>query len=384
MSSVAPDRFARNWPLLRSVIRRDGGLRAAIDDRGEDDIAGFCEFVHVNHLREPWHAALTAEDAATAIPRKQFGRLERYMERRRRRSGELIDLLGEVVQRLDGAGVGVMLLKGPHYASRFYGGPAMRQYDDLDVLVRPRDLDRATRVLSELGFEQVGRRPVLESAVRHFEHAILLQRDGDKLDLHWAIRTRPGFRLDGERLWRQARPFEIRGLRCLVPSDEDILLSIALGIAEDLEQGGVKLKPFCDLYRAVEAIGPDLSWPAFFDARRDDGTLLLVVNVMTVFGRLFDAESEIPALGAALARHRGLVAADSADRAMELVAAPRGAPIGRVWFARCIDCNPIRYHAWQGLAFVFARSFPNRVPRGATVRAVLSSLLRPGRGGRTR
>src|SRR5260370_14163846 len=45
------------------------------------------------------------------------------------------------------AGIGALVVKGPALAMQAYGDPAMRSYGDLDLLVRQRDIRRATELL---------------------------------------------------------------------------------------------------------------------------------------------------------------------------------------------------------------------------------------------
>lgn len=48
--------------------------------------------------------------------------------------------------------IGALVVKGPALAVRAYGDPAMRSYGDLDLLVRQRDIRRATGVMSAAGY----------------------------------------------------------------------------------------------------------------------------------------------------------------------------------------------------------------------------------------
>jgi hypothetical protein len=61
--------------------------------------------------------------------------------------------LFRVLERFASAGIGALVVKGPALAVQAYGDPAMRSYGDLDLLVRPRDIRRATEVMLEAGYE---------------------------------------------------------------------------------------------------------------------------------------------------------------------------------------------------------------------------------------
>jgi len=60
--------------------------------------------------------------------------------------------LFRIVDRFASEGIGALAVKGPVLAMQAYGDPAMRSYGDLDLLVRQRDIRRATELMSAAGF----------------------------------------------------------------------------------------------------------------------------------------------------------------------------------------------------------------------------------------
>jgi hypothetical protein len=66
-----------------------------------------------------------------------------------RMTAELFRVLAQFVS----AGIGALVVKGPVLAVRAYGDPAMRSYGDLDLLVRQRDIRRATELMMDAGYD---------------------------------------------------------------------------------------------------------------------------------------------------------------------------------------------------------------------------------------
>src|SRR5258708_32232918 len=60
--------------------------------------------------------------------------------------------LFSILDRFTAEGIGALVVKGPVLAVQAYGDPAMRAYGDLDLLVRQRDIHRATELMSAAGF----------------------------------------------------------------------------------------------------------------------------------------------------------------------------------------------------------------------------------------
>jgi len=61
--------------------------------------------------------------------------------------------LFRILEKFRGVGVESIVVKGPVLSMRAYGDPGLRQYVDLDFLIRARDLVAATRALNEFAYE---------------------------------------------------------------------------------------------------------------------------------------------------------------------------------------------------------------------------------------
>lgn len=61
--------------------------------------------------------------------------------------------LFRILDRFTSKGIGALVVKGPVLAVQAYGDPAMRAYGDLDLLVRQREIRRATELMIAAGYE---------------------------------------------------------------------------------------------------------------------------------------------------------------------------------------------------------------------------------------
>lgn len=92
-----------------------------------------------------------------------------------------------LVATLEARGIRALVLKGPVLAEELYGDPALRAYDDIDVLVMPDDLAEAVQVARSIGWTQGGPAahdgalPQLHHHLRHDTGALPV------LELHWRI-----------------------------------------------------------------------------------------------------------------------------------------------------------------------------------------------------
>jgi Uncharacterised nucleotidyltransferase len=60
--------------------------------------------------------------------------------------------LFRILDRFTSEGIDALVVKGPVLAMQAYGDPAMRSYGDLDLLVRQRDIRRATELMCAAGY----------------------------------------------------------------------------------------------------------------------------------------------------------------------------------------------------------------------------------------
>jgi hypothetical protein len=82
--------------------------------------------------------------------------LVKLQELRRSHAVFALQLTGELFRVLECfavTGIDVLLTKGPALSVRCYGKPDMRQYGDLDLVVRESDIRRATQAMVDLAYE---------------------------------------------------------------------------------------------------------------------------------------------------------------------------------------------------------------------------------------
>jgi Uncharacterised nucleotidyltransferase len=153
---------------------------------------------------------------------------------------------------LERGGVEPLALKGPALAVTAYGALALRQFTDLDLLVRKSEVGQAAGILLKEGYAP-GRGYGLADLGRPGAFEIALTRAGalTEIDLHWRLMP-PYFplALDGEDLWRRAVRIEIEGaaVRTLAPADHLLYLC-----AHGAKHGWQALGGICDLAELIRA-----------------------------------------------------------------------------------------------------------------------------------
>ncbi|HAL92803.1 MAG TPA: hypothetical protein DCM68_07250 [Verrucomicrobia bacterium] len=146
------------------------------------------------------------------------------------RNIQLLALLGEIQQALEGAGIPWISLKGPVFTEQYTGGLRLRASSDLDVLVRPGDAEKADRVFRSLQITSA--HPVRPCAswlgVRKHEHPYQSKSPRYLVELHWNLTGGCYDVVDLETAFSRSRRTRLESGIFPVLSREDALLFAAM------------------------------------------------------------------------------------------------------------------------------------------------------------
>lgn len=181
--------------------------------------------------------------------------------------------LGEVLTRLERAGVETMLLKGRGLAERLYKDPSERPSVDIDLLVRPKDLEPAGSALEGLGYEPF-RPELFRRSHFHLPYVLRNSRWPTIVELHWDVTFRDApIRFDLSGWWADGIRTELQSGPVLLPSREHELVYTSFHGAN---RGGLTLRDLGDIAR-LRTYDPDrLSWNRAFDIALEAGCLSFV------------------------------------------------------------------------------------------------------------
>ncbi len=187
-------------------------------------------------------------------------------------TGELIKLL----DFLDGHGIWAIPLKGPTLALRAYGDIGLRQFSDLDILVRQSDVTRISELLIERGFTP--HQPLTlaqEAALQRFDCSCnFISKHGVALDVHWGLVDRHhGFAIDTESFFERLELVTVNGRELRTLATEHLLIFLCLhGFTHFWE----RLSWICDV-AALIASGREIDWKLLVQTAKANGTLRILL-----------------------------------------------------------------------------------------------------------
>jgi hypothetical protein len=173
----------------------------------------------------------------TSVPPKPQQFLRDYAQKNSAFNLLLTGGLLRVLKVFEANGITGLPYKGPATAVRVYGNLQHRQFGDLDILVRERDVWKATELLVGEGFEpHFVIPPKKQQAFTRLSYVRLFRRDAGRtlVELHWRIAPRFfSIKFDEAGLWCRLEQLNLMGVPVATPAAEDLLLMLCIHGAKD-------------------------------------------------------------------------------------------------------------------------------------------------------
>jgi hypothetical protein len=162
------------------------------------------------------------------VPASIQSAVKARFQRNVRNALRLSATLSGILQKFESSGIEVLPHKGPVLAKLLFGDVTMRQFGDLDLLIRGGDIPRARAALQELGYE-----PNLKLSARQaraylrsgYEYVFGCDAGKYLIELQWQILPRfysVGFDMDA--LFARSVETEFEGQRARMLRKEDLML----------------------------------------------------------------------------------------------------------------------------------------------------------------
>jgi hypothetical protein len=133
-----------------------------------------------------------------------------------RRAREMV----EIITLLTKGGVEAIPLKGPVASDLIFGNPGLYPCRDIDILVKPSDLERTMKALLDEGFREsaLDQKDMLQTS-----YHLLLIKERTVLEVHWTLAFRY-FDIPAEFWWEESGDIEYEGVQMPMLSAERYIL----------------------------------------------------------------------------------------------------------------------------------------------------------------
>lgn len=193
--------------------------------------------------------------ADEAVSHASFARLRGAFVENGVRALNLAGELANVAGILEAAGVVPLAYKGPALAVQAYGDASLRDYSDLDVLVRRNDLAPAGAALVRAGYRDISVSGAGRAALLRDGHHLQFRREGVLVEVHWRFgKALFGFSEEVSGLWDRAETLDIRGRGVRALSVPDHLLALAIHASKGM---WASLDGTVCMVRLARRLGPE-------------------------------------------------------------------------------------------------------------------------------
>jgi len=195
-----------------------------------------------------------------AVPGSILEQLQARFRTNAARSYVLWAELTRLLKLFETHGIAAVPFKGPALAASVYGSLFLRQAGDLDLLVHPRNVRRATEILLSQGYAPDSETTVPQgTAHRRSEFHLTFWRPEQQveIELHWRFAPDHfAFALDLTRLWERLERISLEGTTVLALPPEELLLALCVhGTRHRWE----RLIWVCDIAELIRA-QPGMEW----------------------------------------------------------------------------------------------------------------------------
>jgi len=233
-----------------------------------------------------WHLGAIGPGVVSSA---MLSRLREHFEANARRNLFLTAELLKVLRLLEASEIPAVPFKGPLLAASTYGNLSLRQFADLDILVRKDDVPKAKELLISRGY-----RPPLAltgaqdaALLRSQSEYVFSSRDGKVVvELHW--RFAPAYfssPLDLDRLWDRLRWISLGGVQVRSLGPEDLLLVLCVHGSKHCWE---RLEWICGIAEVVRT-QPTLDWPRVIEEAAREGSVRMLFLGLLLADQLLGA-----------------------------------------------------------------------------------------------
>ena len=137
-----------------------------------------------------------------------------------------------IMQLLEENNIEALTFKGPALSQMAYGDITLRQYVDLDVLVRKEDIYKIDTLLKDRGYQRVLEiTPTQEKVYLQYAHDLGLHhpKSGVHFEMHWSLMDDDyPMQIDLDSIWRDPQTVKINGKKIKIFPTEELLLYLCI------------------------------------------------------------------------------------------------------------------------------------------------------------
>jgi len=183
-------------------------------------------------------------------------------------------------------GIEAIPLKGAIASEMIFGNPGLYPSVDIDILVRPSDIPRVDKVLTEAGYKK--NEGISESDLLSSHYHLIFQKDRHHVEVHWNLVKRY-FQIPPEFWWEDVQKTEYAGMEITTLSVERYIMYTVFRL---FDHGFRPLKFFVLISELINKYQDEIDWYKLLSFSRRYKMERLVTFSLKLLNDLF--ETKIP------------------------------------------------------------------------------------------
>jgi ribosome-associated translation inhibitor RaiA len=186
------------------------------------------------------------------MPKNIQPQLQAYSQIKTARNLFLSKKLCQILELFKNHDIQVIPFKGSVLAASVYNNLAIREFCDIDLLIKQEDFVQVKELLLAQNYKP-------RSELQPWGEDFASQDDKVHIDIHWQLAPSCfPYRLNFPELWQRCQTISILNQKVRTLSPEDLLLILCLQIVKDAHYRQEKLKQVCDIAELVRT--SSLNW----------------------------------------------------------------------------------------------------------------------------
>lgn len=208
----------------------------------------------------------------------------------------------EVVTAFNENGVEVIAMKGIYLSEGLYPEPGLRQFSDIDLLVKENQGELAIEILRTMGYRipdlimQVPEEIAKGEDILHFPP---MTKQGVSIEVHTRlVRKTADFTIDLNEVWRLTIPLTLHGVRVRTFNAEFQFLTVAQHLDKHFRQGKFQMTGFYDLVNMASYNPFNIDWKQLIKISTTFNSYILLLEHLSIIINDFKVDNleEMPVL----------------------------------------------------------------------------------------
>jgi hypothetical protein len=226
------------------------------------------------------------------IPSAVHGQLQQVYYRTLSRGMVLYDAFKKIAEAFHTNGLELIALKGIYLAENLYQDIALRQFSDIDLLIKPEDGAACLSVLKELGFVERKSQEISEliHSKSDFVHYKPLELNDVSVEIHIKLhRDSERYKVDLNRCWSDKKQVKIHGKDFYALSLCDLIIHLCIHLDKHFREGHVQFTCFNDITNVLEINSQIIDWELFLKRCQAFNCETDVMKYLILVHRYFNA-----------------------------------------------------------------------------------------------